>query len=90
MRTLPGSHDLRPADRVQLQSNYQWILSGFAGFGEVASSMSELGEDLPPAAGLAARVVISHEHRVALSVDTAVRNDGAECHFGVGEAFSAN
>jgi outer membrane translocation and assembly module TamA len=69
------------------QVNDRWIVTGFAGFGEVASTISDLGEDFLPAAGLGARFVISQKHRVALSADVAIGNDDAEFYFGVGEAF---
>ena len=69
------------------QVNDKWILTGFAGFGEVASSLSDFGEDLLPAAGIGTRFVISKKHRVSLSADVAVGDDGTEFYFGVGEAF---
>ena len=69
------------------QVNDRWILTGFAGFGEVASAASEFGEDFLPAAGVGARFVISQKHRVALSTDVAIGNDDVEFYFGVGEAF---
>ena len=101
LSTFGGSTDLRgyPGGRYRdrmmyaVQSEYRWhvndrwILTGFAGFGEVASAISELGEDFLPAAGLGARFVISQKHRVALSADIALGNDDAEFYFGVGEAF---
>lgn len=101
LSTFGGSTDLRgyPGGRYRdrmmyaLQSEYRWqvndrwIVTGFAGFGEVASTISDLGEDFLPAAGLGARLVISQKHRVALSADIAVGNDDAEFYFGVGEAF---
>ena len=101
LSSFGGSTDLRgyPGGRYRdrmmyaLQSEYRWqvndkwILTGFAGFGEVASSMSDFGEELLPAAGLGTRFVISQKHRVALSADIAVGNDGTEFYFGVGEAF---
>ncbi len=40
-----------------------------------------------PAAGIGARFVLSGKHRVGLSADIAVGNDGTEFYFGVGEAF---
>jgi hypothetical protein len=101
LSSFGGSTDLRgyPGGRYRdrmmyaLQSEYRWqvndrwILTGFAGFGEVASSASDFGEDLLPAAGVGARFVISKKHRVALSADIAAGNDGTEFYFGVGEAF---
>ena len=101
LSTFGGSTDLRgyPGGRYRdrmmyaLQSEYRWqvndkwILTGFAGFGEVANSMSDFGEDLLPAAGVGARFVISEKHRVSLSADIAVGDDGTEYYFGVGEAF---
>jgi outer membrane protein assembly factor BamA len=101
LSSFGGSTDLRgyPGGRYRdrmmyaLQSEYRWqvndrwILTGFAGFGEVASSASDFGEDLLPAAGVGARFVISEKHRVALSADIAMGNDGTEFYFGVGEAF---
>ena len=101
LSSFGGSTDLRgyPGGRYRdrmmyaLQSEYRWqvndrwILTGFAGFGEVASTASDFGKDLLPAAGVGARFVISEKHRVALSTDIAVGNDGTEFYFGVGEAF---
>lgn len=101
LSSFGGSTDLRgyPGGRYRdrmmyaLQSEYRWqvndrwILTGFAGFGEVAGSVSDFGKDLLPAAGVGARFVISEKHRVALSTDIAVGNDGTEFYFGVGEAF---
>jgi hypothetical protein len=101
LSTFGGGTDLRgyPGGRYRdrmmyaLQSEYRWqlndrwILIGFAGFGEVANSVSDFGEDLLPAAGIGARFVISEKHRVSLSADVAVGNDGTEFYFGVGEAF---
>ena len=101
LSTFGGGTDLRgyPGGRYRdrmmyaLQSEYRWqvndkwILTGFAGFGEVANSMSDFGEDLLPAAGVGARFVISEKHRVSLSADIAVGDDDTEYYFGVGEAF---
>ena len=101
LSTFGGSTDLRgyPGGRYRdrmmyaLQTEYRWhvsdkwILTGFAGFGEVAGSVSEFGDDFLPAAGVGARFVISRKHRVSLSADIGVGNDGAEFYFGVGEAF---
>ena len=101
LSTFGGSTDLRgyPGGRYRdrmmyaLQTEYRWqvndrwIMTGFAGFGEVADSISDFGGDLLPAAGIGARFVISEKHRVALSADFAVGDDGAEFYFGVGEAF---
>jgi len=69
------------------QLNDSWILTGFAGFGEVAGSVSDFGNNFLPAGGVGARYVLSKKHRVSLSADVAVGNDGAEFYFGVGEAF---
>ena len=101
LSTLGGGTDLRgyPGGRYRdrmmyaLQSEYRWqvndrwVLTGFAGFGEVAKSVADFGEDFLPAAGIGARFVISQKHRVSLSADIAVGNDGTEFYFGVGEAF---
>ena len=101
LSTFWGSTDLRgyPGGRYRdrmmyaLQTEYRWhvndkwILTGFAGFGEVAGSVSDFGEDFPPAVGVGGRFVISQKHRVSLSADIGVGNDGAEFYFGVGEAF---
>ena len=101
LSSFGGSTDLRgyPGGRYRdrmmyaLQSEYRWqindkwILTGFAGFGEVANAFSDFGEDLLPAAGIGARFVISEKHRVSLSADLAVGDDGTEFYFGVGEAF---
>ncbi len=40
-----------------------------------------------PTAGIGIRFVLSQKHRVGLSADLAVGNDGAEFYFGVGETF---
>jgi outer membrane translocation and assembly module TamA len=101
LSTFGGSTDLRgyPSGRYRdrmmyaLQSEYrwqvndQWIATGFAGFGEVAADMSDFGENFLPAAGVGLRYVLSQKHRVGLSFDVAVGDDGAEFYFGVGEAF---
>ena len=96
-----GSTDLRgyPSGRYRdrmmyaMQAEYRWqfrdrwILTGFAGVGEVADSFSNFGKNFLPAAGVGARFVLSDKHRVSLSADVAVGNDGAEFYFGVGEAY---
>ncbi len=101
LSTFGGSTDLRgyPSGRYRdrmmyaLQSEYRWqfndrwIFTGFTGFGEVADNFGDLGEDFLPAAGIGARFVLSKKHRVGLSADIAVGNDGTEFYFGVGEAF---
>lgn len=101
LSTLGGSTDLRgyPGGRYRdrmmyafqteyrWQVNDRWILTGFAGFGEVADSVPDFGGDILPAGGIGARFVISEKHRVSLSADLAVGDDGAEFYFGVGEAF---
>jgi len=101
LSTLGGSTDLRgyPSGRFRdrymyaLQSEYRWqfndnwIFTGFAGFGEVANEISGFGEELLPAAGIGVRFVLSQKHKVSLSSDVAVGNDGWEFYFGVGEAF---
>ncbi|MGI9220478.1 MAG: BamA/TamA family outer membrane protein [Woeseiaceae bacterium] len=69
------------------QFNDRWIFTGFAGFGEVADTFSDFGSDLLPATGIGARFVLSKKHKVSLSSDVAVGNDGVEFYFGVGEAF---
>jgi outer membrane translocation and assembly module TamA len=96
-----GASDLRgyPSGRYRdrmmyaMQAEYRWqirdrwILTGFAGVGEVAERFSNFGEHFLPAAGVGARYVLSEKHRVSLSTDLAVGNDGVEFYFGVGEAF---
>jgi len=92
---LRGYPSGRYRDRMMyaMQAEYRWqfkdrwILTGFAGFGEVADSFSNFGENILPAGGVGARYVLSKKHRVSLSADIAVGNDGAEFYFGVGEAF---
>jgi outer membrane protein assembly factor BamA len=101
LSSFGGSKDLRgyPSGRYRdrmmyaIQSEYRWqysdswIFTGFAGFGEVADSFSDFGRNILPAAGFGARYVLSKKHRVSLSADIAVGDDGAEFYFGVGEAF---
>ena len=101
LSTFGGSTDLRgyPTGRYRdrmmyaLQSEYRWqfndswIFTGFAGFGEVAENFGEFGRNFLPAVGIGARFVLSKKHRVTLSTDIAVGNDGTEFYFGVGEAF---
>ena len=101
LSSFGGSKDLRgyPSGRYRdskmyavqgeyrWQFNESWIFTGFAGVGEVAEQFSEFGDNFLPAAGVGARYVISKKHRVSLSADIAVGNDGAEFYFGVGEAF---
>ncbi len=101
LSTIGGSTDLRgyPSGRYRdqfmyaVQSEYrwhfndQWIFTGFAGFGEVASEFSGFGKDILPAAGIGVRRVLSQKHKVSLSADIAVGKDGTEFYFGVGEAF---
>ncbi len=92
LRGYPGG---RYRDRMMyaLQTEYRWhvndrwVLTGFAGFGEVANSMSDFGGKVLPATGLGARFVVSQKHRVSLSADVAAGNDGTEFYFGIGEAF---
>lgn len=69
------------------QVNNRWILTGFAGVGEVAPNLSDFGENFLPAVGAGVRFVISQKHRVGLSFDVGVGKDGAEYYVGVGEAF---
>jgi len=99
--TFGGSTDLRgyPSGRYRdrmmyaMQTEYRWhlkdrwILTGFAGVGEVTDSFSNIGENFLPAAGVGARYLLSVKHKVSLSADVAVGNDGTEFYFGVGEAF---
>ena len=101
LSSFGGSTDLRgyPSGRYRdrmmfaTQAEYRWqfrdrwILTGFAGFGEVADSFSNFGKNLLPAGGIGTRFVLSEKHRISLSADIAVGNDGAEFYFGVGEAF---
>ena len=101
LSTFGGSTDLRgyPSGRYRdrmmyaLQGEYRWqvnedwILTGFAGVGEVASDFGEIGKNFLPAGGIGVRYVLSKKHRVSLSADLAARKDGAEFYFGVGEAF---
>lgn len=101
LSTFGGSTDLRgyPSGRYRdramyaLQGEYRWqlsdkwIVTGFAGFGEVAEDFSDFGDNYLPAAGIGARFVISQKHRVSLSVDIAYGKDGGEFYLGVGEAF---
>ena len=101
LSTFGGSKDLRgyPSGRYRdrmmyaMQTEYRWhvkdrwILTGFVGFGEVANALPDFGENFLPAGGVGARFVLSEKHRVSLSTDIAVGNDGAEFYFGVGEAF---
>ncbi len=101
LSTFGGNTDLRgyPSGRYRdnvmyaLQGEYRWqfsdrwIFTGFAGFGEVAEDFSEIGENFLPAAGIGVRFVLSKKHRVGLSMDIAVGDDGAEYYFGIGEAF---
>ena len=101
LSTLGGSTDLRgyPSGRYRdrymyaVQSEYrwhfndQWIFTGFAGFGEVADEFSNFGKEILPAAGIGVRYVLSQKHKVSLSADVAVGDDGTEFYFGVGEAF---
>ena len=96
-----GDTDLRgyPSGRYRdnkmyaVQTEYRWhfsdrwIFTGFAGFGEVADEVSDFGSDLLPAAGVGTRFVLSEKHKVSLSADVAVGDDGVEFYFGVGEAF---
>ena len=101
LSTLGGSTDLRgyPSGRYRdrymyaVQSEYRWhvndhwIFTGFAGFGEVADKFSNFGKEILPAAGIGVRYVLSQKHKVSLSADLAVGDDGTEFYFGVGEAF---
>jgi len=101
LSTFGGSTDLRgyPSGRYRdrmmyaVQSEYRWqfserwIFTGFAGFGEVADSFGNFGDNYLPAAGLGAHFVLSKKHRVALSADIATGKEGTEFYFGVGEAF---
>ena len=69
------------------QATDRWILTGFAGVGEVAPNLSDFGENLLPAAGAGVRFVISRKHRVGIAFDIGVGKDGAEYYVGIGEAF---
>ena len=101
LSTFGGSTDLRgyPSGRYRdkmmyaVQAEYRWqvhqrwVLTGFAGVGEVAAKFGDFGRNLLPAAGVGARFVLSSRHRVSLSADVATGDDGTEFYFGVGEAF---
>ena len=101
LSTLGGSVDLRgyPSGRYRdrymyaVQSEYRWhfndhwIFTGFAGFGEVADKFSNFGNEIHPAAGIGVRYVLSQKHKVSLSADIAVGDDGNQFYFGVNEAF---
>lgn len=69
------------------QFHRRWILTGFAGVGEVAEDWGDFGNNLLPAGGAGLRFVVSPEHRVSLSTDIAVGKEGTEFYFGVNEAF---
>ena len=69
------------------QVSDRWIVTGFAGVGEVAESFSDIGENFLPAGGLGLRFFLSEKHEVSLSTDIAVGTEGWEFYFGVGEAF---
>ena len=101
LSTFGGGTDLRgyPAGRYRdkmmyaLQGEYRWqfarrwILTGFAGVGEVAADWESFGSDFLPATGLGLRFVLSDEHKMSLSLDAAAGSEGYEFYFGVGEAF---
>ena len=101
LSSFGGSTDLRgyPSGRYRdrmmyaVQGEYRWklsrrwIVSGFAGVGEVANDWSGFGKNYLPAGGLGLRFVVSEEHRVSLSTDIAAGKDGYEFYFGVNEAF---
>lgn len=94
-RASPRQKKMKSIRRMMyaLQSEYRWqfddswIFTGFAGFGEVAETFGDFGNNLLPAAGIRARFILSRKHRVGLAADIAVGNDGTEFYFGVGEAF---
>lgn len=101
LSTFGGSKDLRgyPGGRYRdfkmyaVQTEYRWhfnerwIFTGFAGFGEVAETFKDFGDELLPAAGVGVRFVLSKKHQISLSTDIAVGKDGTEFYFGIGEAF---
>jgi hypothetical protein len=101
LSSFGGQKDLRgyPAGRYRdrmmyaVQGEYRWhlrerwIVTGFAGVGEVARTIGDFGANLLPATGVGLRYVLSAKHRLSLSADVAVGKDGAEFYFGVGEAF---
>jgi hypothetical protein len=101
LSTFGGSKDLRgyPSGRYRdrmmyavqgeyrWQVNEDWIVTGFAGVGEVARDFGEIGKNFLPAGGIGVRYVLSKKHRISLSADLAAGKDGAEFYFGVGEAF---
>jgi outer membrane protein assembly factor BamA len=101
LSTFGGSKDLRgyPSGRYRdrmmyaLQGEYRWhvsdrwILTGFAGVGEVAEDFGDFGDSFLPATGVGLRFVLSQKHRIALSADLATGREGTEFYFGVGEAF---
>lgn len=92
---LRGYESGRYRDRMMyaVQGEYRWqfrdrwILTGFAGVGEVAPSYSEFFQNFLPAAGIGTRFVLSQKHKLNLSLDIAVGKHGAEFYFGVGESF---
>jgi hypothetical protein len=101
LSSFGGSTDLRgyPSGRYRdrwmyaMQTEYRWqysdrwVFTGFVGFGEVAEQFGDFGRNLLPAAGVGGRFMLSTKHKVGLSADVAVGDDGAEFYFGIGEAF---
>lgn len=101
LSSFGGAKDLRgyPSGRYRdrwmyaMQTEYRWqysdrwVFTGFVGFGEVAQQFKDFGSNLLPAAGVGGRFMLSTKHKVGLSVDLAVGDDGAEFYFGIGEAF---
>ncbi|MCP8899051.1 BamA/TamA family outer membrane protein [Gilvimarinus xylanilyticus] len=83
----------RDKDMYAVQGEYRWrlnprwVLTGFAGVGEVASSPREFFHNPLPAAGVGARYMLSRKHQVSLSADWAVGKNGSQFYFGIGEAF---
>lgn len=69
------------------QLSERWIVTGFAGVGGVGREVGDLLDRFLPAAGTGLRFVLSEKHRVSLSADLAVGQDGTEFYFGLGEAF---
>ena len=67
--------------------NPRWIVTGFAGVGEVMSSWGDIGDNFLPAGGVGARFVLSQKHRVSLAADIGVGKNGTEFYFGINEAF---
>ena len=101
LSSIGGRKDMRGyafgryLDRVAytLQSEYRyqahpsWIVTGFAGVGEVAPGWNSTFQNMLPAAGMGVRYVLSKKYKVNIALDVARGRNDTHYYITLGEAF---